>query len=127
MEIIKVTAAAENIANNLEIKEANEKVKEEAKKARRALRPMFVAKIRSMIKTINESYDEKEVKTARTVLRVFLNDLAAHKTGRHAEVVKRVQTAMNEGDFFLLNENEVLVIADAAVRYDISFVRMPVR
>lgn len=65
----KVKAAAiENIANNLEIseeerlrkaeeerrkrlleiKEANEKVREDAKKARRASRPMFAAKIRSM-------------------------------------------------------------------------------
>lgn len=85
MEEIKVTVAIENSGNNLEIneegklrkaeeerqkqlqeiREINEKVREETKKAHRASRPMFAAKIRSMVKTINESYDETEVKLTR--------------------------------------------------------------
>ena len=144
MEEIKVTVAIENNGNNLEIneegklrkeeeerqkqlqeiREINKKVREEAKKARRASRPMFAAKIRSMVKTINESYDETEVKTIRTVLRVFLKDLAAHKTGRHAAVVKRLQEALRERELLRLSENEALILAEAAVRYEISFVRL---
>ena len=147
MEEIKVTTAAENSVNNLEIneeeklrkaeeerqkrlreiKEANEKVREEAKKARRAARPIFAAKIRAMVKTINESYDETEVKTARIVLRVLLKDLAAHKIGSHAAVVKRLQADMNERGPLRLSESEALVIANAAFRYDITLVRVAVR
>ena len=147
MEEIKVTVAVENSGNNREIseeeklrkaeeerqkrlreiKEANEKVREEAKKARRASRPMFAAKIRAMVKTINESCDETEVKTTRTVLRVFLKDLASHKIGKHAAVVNRLQEAMKEREPLRLSESEALVIAEAAFRYDISLVRVTVR
>lgn len=83
MEEIKVTVAIENSGNNLEIneegklrkseeerqkklqeiREINEKVREDARKARCASRPWFAAQIRAMVKTINESYDETEVKT----------------------------------------------------------------
>lgn len=144
MEEIKVTVAIENSGNNLEtseeeklrkaeeerqkklqeIKETNEKVREEARKARRASRPMFATKIRSMVKTINESYDETEIKTMRIVLRVFLKDLASHKTGRHATIVKRLQEAMRERELLRLSENDALILAEAAVRYEISFVRL---
>ena len=144
MEEINVTVAIENSGNNLEtseeeklrkaeeerqkklqeFKETNEKVREEARKARRASRPMFATRIRSMVKTINESYDETEVKTVRTVLRVFFKDLAAHKTGRHAAVVKRLQEAMRERELLRLSENDALILAEAAVRYEISFVRL---
>lgn len=144
MEEIKVTVAIENSGNNLEIneegklrkaeeerqkqlqeiREINEKVREDARKARRASRPWCAAQIRAMVKTINESYDEAEVKTIRTVLRVFLKDLASHKTGRHATIVKRLQEAMRERELLRLSENEALILAEAAVRYDISFVRL---
>jgi len=144
MEEIKVTVAIENSGNNLEtseeeklrkaeeerqkklqeIKEANEKVREEAKKARRASRPMFAAKIRSMVKTINESYDETEVKLTRLVCKVFLADLASHKMGKHMAVVKRIREAMKEKQNLRLSENEALILAEAALRYEITLVKL---
>lgn len=144
MEEIKVTVSIKNSGNVQEISEeeklrkeederqkklqeirdTNEKVREEAKKARRASRPMFAAKICSMVKTINESYDETEIKTMRIVLRVFLKDLGSHKTGRHATIVKRLQEAMRERELLRLSENEALILAEAAVRYEISFVKL---
>ena len=139
----KVKAAIENIANNLEIskeklrkaeeerqkrlleiKEANEKVREDAKKARRASRPMFAAKIRSMVKTLNESYDETEVKLTRLVLKVFLADLASHKMGKHMAVVKKLREAIREMQTIRLSENEARVLAEAAARYEITLVRL---
>lgn len=144
MEEIKVTVAIENSGNNLEIneeeklrkaeeerqkklqeiREINEKVREDAKKVRRASRPMFAAKIRSMVKTINESYDETEVKLTRSVFKVFLADLASHKMGKHMAVVKRIREAMKEKQNLHLSENEALILAEAALRYEISFVRL---
>ena len=144
MEEIKVTVAIENSGNNLEIneeeklrkaeeerqkklqeiREINEKVREDAKKVRRASRPMFAAKIRSMVKTINESYDETEVKLTRSVFKVFLADLASHKMGKHMAVVKRIREAMKEKQNLRLSENEALILAEAALRYEISFVRL---
>jgi len=144
MEEIKVTVAIENSGNNLEtseeeklrkaeeerqkklqeIKEANEKVREEAKKVRRASRPMFAAKIRSMVKTINESYDETEVKLTRLVCKVFLADLASHKMGKHMAVVKRIREAMKEKQNLRLSENEALILAEAALRYEITLVKL---
>lgn len=144
MEEIKVTVAVENNGNNYEIseeeklrkaeeerqkrlqeiKEANEKVREEAKKVRRASRPMFAAKIRSMVKTINESYDETEVKLTRLVCKVFLADLASHKMGKHMAVVKRIREAMKEKQNLRLSENEALILAEAALRYKITLVKL---
>lgn len=107
-----------------EIREINEKVREEAKKVRRASRPMFAAKIRSMIKTINESYDETEVKLTRSVFKVFLADLASHKMGKHMAVVKRIREAMKEKQNLRLSENEALILAEAALRYEITLVKL---
>lgn len=144
MEEIKVTVAVENSGNNLEIseeeklrkaeeerlkieqkrREHNEKVKEEAKKSRRATRPLLATKLRSMVKTINESYDEAEVKLTRSVFKVFLADLASHKMGKHMAVVKRIREAMKEKQNLRLSENEALILVEAALRYEISFVRL---
>lgn len=107
-----------------EIRETNEKVREEAKKARRASRPMFAAKICSMVKTINESYDEAEVKLTRSVFKVFLADLASHKMGKHMAVVKRIREAMKEKQNLRLSENEALILAEAALRYEITLVKL---
>lgn len=144
MEEIKVTVAVENSGNNLEIseeeklrkaeeerlkieqkrREHNEKVKEEAKKSRRATRPLLATKLRSMVKTINESYDEAEVKLTRSVFKVFLADLASHKMGKHMAVVKRIREAMKEKQNLRLSENEALILAEAALRYEITLVKL---
>lgn len=144
MEEIKVTVAVENSGNNQEIseeekskkaeeerlkieqerREHNEKVKEEAKKFRRATRPLLATKIRPMVKTVDESYDEAEVKLTRLFLRVFLSDLASHKMGKHMAVVIKLREAIREMQTIRLSENEALILAEAAARYEINLVRL---
>ena len=133
MEEIKVNAELKNNEltdaekKKLEIADANAKVREEAKKTRRPSPAMMAEEIRLLAKKTTEAEDPSEARIARAVLGVFLRELLAHKFGKHVEVAKRLQTEMKDKRPLHLRQDNALALANAAIRYEITFGRVAVR
>lgn len=110
-----------------EIKEQNLKTREEAKKALRPTPARMAEEIRLMAKRAADPYAPTEAKYARALLGIFLKDLAAHKQGKHVEVANRILADMKEKRPIQIRQDNALAIANAAIRYDISFGRVAMR
>lgn len=133
MEEIKVRAELENKElteeqkKKMEIEEANAKVREEAKKARRPSPAKMAEDIKSMAKKISNPYAPNEARYAKAVLSIFLRELLEHKFGKHVEIAERLQAEMKEKRHLHLRQDSALALANAAIRYEIAFGRVTAR
>lgn len=117
----------ERLKKEQEIREYNKKTREEAKKARHPSVARMAQDIRSMVKMAANPYEPTEAKKARALLGFFLKELTTHPQGKHIQVAKRLQTQMKEKQPLQLWMDDATILANAAIRYDISFGRVTKR
>lgn len=113
----------ERLKKEQEIREYNKKTREEARKARHPSVARMAQDIRSMVKMAANPYEPTEAKKARALLGFFLKELTTHPQGKHIQVAKRLQTQMKEKQPLQLWMDDATILANAAIRYDISFGR----
>ncbi len=104
--------------------EEQERIRKEAKKARRPSPGRMADEICRLAKKTTEAEDPKEALIARAILGVFLRELLEHKLGKHVEVAKRLQSEMKEKMPLHLRQEGALALANAAIRYEIAFGRV---
>lgn len=104
--------------------EVQERIREEAKKARRPSPTRMAEEIRLLVKKTTNSENPTEAKYARAILGVFLRELSAHKLGKHVDVAKGLQAEMKEKRPLHLRQEGALALANAAIRYEIAFGRV---
>lgn len=107
-----------------EIKELNAKTREDARKARHPSAAQMAQEIRSMVKMADNPYEPVEAKRARALLTFFLKELSVHKQGKHVQVAQRLQSQMKEKQPLLLWVDDAAILANAAIRYDVTFGRV---
>lgn len=117
----------ERLKKEQEIREYNKKTREEARKARHPSVARMAQDIRSMVKMAANPYEPTEAKKARALLGFFLKELTTHPQGKHIQVAKRLQTQMKEKQPLQLWMDDATILANAAIRYDISFGRVTKR
>ena len=117
----------ERLKKEQEIREYNKKTREEARKARHPSVARMAQDIRSMVKMAANPYEPTEAKKARALLGFFLKELTTHPQGKHIPVAKRLQTQMKEKQPLQLWMDDATILANAAIRYDISFGRVTKR
>ena len=117
----------ERLKKEQEIREYNKKTREEARKARHPSVARMAQDIRSMVKMAANLYEPTEAKKARALLGFFLKELTTHPQGKHIQVAKRLQTQMKEKQPLQLWMDDATILANAAIRYDISFGRVTKR
>lgn len=117
----------ERLKKEQEIREYNKKTREEARKARHPSVARMAQDIRSMVKMAANPYEPTEAKKARALLGFFLKELTTHPQGKHIQVAKRLQTQMKEKQPLQLWTDDATILANAAIRYDISFGRVTKR
>lgn len=109
------------------IKDENEKTREEAKKARRPSQVRMAEDIRRMVKKAASTDEPTEAKYARALIGIFLKELAAHRQGKHVEVAERILTDMKERRPVQIRQDGAMTLANAAIRYEITFGRVAMR
>ncbi len=117
----------ERLKKEQEIREYNKKTREEARKARHPSIARMAQDISSMVKMAANPYEPTEAKKARALLGFFLKELTTHPQGKHIQVAKRLQTQMKEKQPLQLWMDDATILANAAIRYDISFGRVTKR
>lgn len=117
----------ERLKKEQEIREYNKKTREEARKARHPSVARMAQDISSMVKMAANPYEPTEAKKARALLGFFLKELTTHPQGKHIQVAKRLQTQMKEKQPLQLWMDDATILANAAIRYDISFGRVTKR
>lgn len=117
----------ERLKKEQEIREYNKKTREEARKARHPSVARMAQDIRSIVKMAANPYEPTEAKKARALLGFFLKELTTHPQGKHIQVAKRLQTQMKEKQPLQLWMDDATILANAAIRYDISFGRVTKR
>jgi hypothetical protein len=109
------------------IKEENEKTRDEAKKARRPSQVRMAEDIRRMVKKAASTDEPTEAKYARALLGIFLKELAAQRRGKHVEVAERILSDIKAKRPVQLKQDGAMTLANAAIRYEITFGRVAMR
>lgn len=109
------------------IKEENERTREEAKRARRPSQVRMAEDIRRMVKKAANTDEPTEAKYARALIGIFLKELAAHRQGKHVEVAERILTDMKKRRPVQIRQDGAMTLANAAIRYEITFGRVAMR
>lgn len=105
-------------------KEQNEKTREEAKKARRPSQIRMAENIQRMVKKAANKEEPTEAKYARALIGIFLKELAAHRQGKHVEVAERILSDIKAKRPVQLKQDGAMTLANAAIRYEITFGRV---
>lgn len=123
----EITEAEKKQMVEQKIKEENEKTREEAKKARRPSQVRMAEDIRRMVKKAANNEEPTDAKYARALIGIFLKELAAHRQGKHVEVAERILSDMKEKRPVQLRQDGAMTLANAAIRYEITFGRVAMR